>query len=344
MEQPASQQQGSSSQPSLPANNNSRVRFAEEEQQPGPEAIVQPTPHLRLREKASSPAAAVESTAPEVYWAPDDDDRTNDDRNLSKYTFYREGTPTPPEYDEGHHRKEALGYGGATGGFDSSGNGSGDMGGGAQSYFPPFNPTGPPRGADDEWSTASSDDPGMCGIRKSAFWTIIGVIVLFLIALALGVGLGVGLARTGAPPQSASSSSNSSSSPATTDPSSDQASSPSTPTTASTMTSPRPTSSIDCPAGNNTIFTAKNDSTKRFLRVCAIDYSGVGGAKDLKNVWTSSMAECVNACASLDKCTGCAWGYIYGDSDKSHRCWLKSDLQTPHNATSDWNFAILQRQ
>lgn len=176
------QHQGASSQ-SL--QNGSRVRFAEED--PGLEAVHSQSA-LRAREKA-----AVE-TAPEVYWA---DDRS-DGANLSQYTFYREGTPTPPDFEEGH--KGELGYGAGAGAVaEGSTSRMGD--------FPPPNQHG--QGGEDWSSTGSSQM--VCGIRKTAFWTIIGLLILFFIALALGVGLGVGLhtTRIEAPPPTPSSTSRS---------------------------------------------------------------------------------------------------------------------------------------
>jgi len=173
------QHQGSSSQ-SL--QNGSRVRFAEEE--PGPEAVPSQST-LRAHEKAPV------ETAPEVYWA---DDRS-DGANLSQYTFYREGTPTPPDYEEGHKRE--LGYG------------AGAVAGGSKSRMGDFPPDQHGHGGED-WSSTSSGQV-VCGVRKSAFWTIIGLLILFFIALALGVGLGVGLnsSRTEAPPPTPSSTSRS---------------------------------------------------------------------------------------------------------------------------------------
>ena len=98
---------------------------------------------------------------------------------------------------------------------------------------------------------------------------------------------------------------------------------------------------LDCPGMNNTIYIVPGTS-KRFLRVCGIDYSGPGGAIDLAHVYTDTMAECINACASYSRCTGCGWGHVVGDTGKAHRCWMKTNLQQPHKANGDYCFAVLQ--
>lgn len=83
-------------------------------------------------------------------------------------------------------------------------------------------------------------------------------------------------------------------------------------------------------------------STKTFLRLCGVDYSGGGGATDLAHVYTGSMTECMHVCASFDRCTACGWGYLPGDELNHHRCYMKTDLKRAHRAASDWCLAILQ--
>lgn len=341
------QLQGSSSQQSLP--NPSRVRFAEED--PGLEA-VHPTPvHHKVREEIPPGVVAESSSAPEVYWA---DDREND-ANLSQYTFYRE--PTPPPYDERH--KKEYGYSASVSGGCASRMEDGRGG---------FTPNG--QGPEEDGCSSTSSVGVICGVRRRAFWVIVVVMIIFCIALALGVGLGLGLAKGNAPPTPSTTSRFApvivstrahpncilisplySSSPAnapSSDSDKDSSPSPSEPT----PSAPAPTSTgapkilPSCPAANNTLYTTTTaDKTKKtFLRVCGIDYSGIGGATDMRNVRTETMAECMDACAELSGCTGCGWGQIPGDTISKHRCWLKTDLQTPHNATTDWDFAILQIQ
>lgn len=108
----------------------------------------------------------------------------------------------------------------------------------------------------------------------------------------------------------------------------------------STTSEPRPKYNSDCPALNNTIYHVPG-STKSFLRLCGIDYSG-SGATDFAHAYTKSMAECMHTCASSDLCTGCSWGYLTGDKGVEHRCYMKKDLKMAHQAAGDWCFAILQ--
>jgi len=78
--------------------------------------------------------------------------------------------------------------------------------------------------------------------------------------------------------------------------------------------------------------------------VCSVDFSGTDGAVDLRNVPTSSFSECMDNCAGTVACTGCAWGYVPGDTTGGgeHRCWMKSTLRKSHAAASDFCFGILQ--
>lgn len=78
---------------------------------------------------------------------------------------------------------------------------------------------------------------------------------------------------------------------------------------------------------------------KDFLRLCGVDYT----ANDLGNFLAGNMAECIDACAAMERCTGCSWGYLDGDKGNKHRCWLKGSLQTAREQPSDWCFAMIPR-
>lgn len=160
-------------------NSNPRVRFAEEDAEPS-RKVYQPTPrHQKL------PAAASSAT-PAVYW----DDRDND-ANLAQYTFYREGTPTPPELegernDFGHGRpldasvasSSAAGGGAAAGSEHEYNNGPVSLGGTSVSD--------------------SNGNPRMSPTKKKKIIRaiiVIGVLIIIGIAVGVGVGLGVGLAN-----------------------------------------------------------------------------------------------------------------------------------------------------
>jgi len=99
---------------------------------------------------------------------------------------------------------------------------------------------------------------------------------------------------------------------------------------------------VTCPNdANNTLYVVPG-STKTFVRYCGIDFNGTDGAYDLSHIYTISMEQCMNVCASSDLCTGCGWGYIDGDKKGNYRCWMKNNLQTPHKARDDYCFAVLQ--
>lgn len=114
-----------------------------------------------------------------------------------------------------------------------------------------------------------------------------------------------------------------------------------TPTSSSASASATPDkSNITCPGSNNTLYTADTDGSKRFQQYCGIDFSG-DQAVDVGSVKVTSMDACMDACASQSNCTGAGWGYLDGDNGTEHSCWMKANLTEPHEATSDWAFAIL---
>ncbi|EAQ89483.1 hypothetical protein CHGG_06102 [Chaetomium globosum CBS 148.51] len=336
--------QGSPSQPppgSHDSNDNDhtqhRVRFAEGEPQAS-YTIHQPTPKREQHHAAASVAAP-----PAVYWdnkKHNDSDRESD-ANLAGYTFYREGTPPPPDY-EGPGKRLGRGGPGTIG--ESSTVGGGTIRSNGDYSIGPLNPL------ETNWSQNDGNNPPPTKRRK-VLWAIIAAAVLVIVAIAvgLGVGLGVGLpkqkgAHADAVEQPTSSIlvSGPSNSPAPTDPPTNAPGGTGAAAGATTgsAAAPRPTYNSDCPALNNTVYNVPG-STISFRRVCGIDYSG-DGATDLAHAWTDSMADCMNSCASFNQCTACAWGYLEGDRGGKHRCYMKTDLKKSHKAASDWCFAILQ--
>ncbi len=83
---------------------------------------------------------------------------------------------------------------------------------------------------------------------------------------------------------------------------------------------------------------------KKFIRYCGIDFgSGDGEANNINSVKTTSMTDCINACAAFPGCTGAGWGFIQGvDTGNLYSCYMKDDLNHSHAAVSTWDFAVLQ--
>lgn len=154
-----------------------RVRFAEEVPELSQKKIHHPVPVRRAAPSAKAEPAAT----PAVYW----DDRETD-ANFEQYTFYREGTPTPPE-DEGHEK--VLGHGAPVAEGSAA---SGGVGGSDRDFN--LGPRG--NGEAGNWSLGGSTDLSTV-TRKRAFWGMVvaGVVVLIGIAVGVGVGLGVGLSK-----------------------------------------------------------------------------------------------------------------------------------------------------
>ena len=157
------------------------VRFTEE--QPA-HHIHQPQPR-----RSSPRTSPTHGKAPEVYWA--DDDREDDRRNTiisnsaedAQYTFFREGTPTPPEYNDEHEKGLAAGRGAAGGTVAGSYAASRSTVGGS---LPPGEES---RGCIGKYQQR-------WGLRRSVLWAIIIAAILLVIVLPLGVGLGVGLSKS----------------------------------------------------------------------------------------------------------------------------------------------------
>jgi len=164
--------------------NQHRVRFAEGEPQ-ATYTIHQPTP--RRERAAAAPSAS--STQPAVYWderRPDRDIDRESDANLAGYTFYREGTPTPPDYETPEKRLGHHGHGGFGGPIaESSTIGGGTIGSERDFNLGHHNDNG-------NWSVAGSNGKSPSA-RKRTLWISIAVGILLLIGIAVGVGVGVSL-------------------------------------------------------------------------------------------------------------------------------------------------------
>ncbi|KAK4174156.1 hypothetical protein QBC36DRAFT_334236 [Triangularia setosa] len=348
-----SARQGSPSRPEHIANdtdhNQHRVRFAEE----GPEPVIYQHNPRRMQDDELSPPPG-----PAVYWDENESiaptrnqDRnsvanTADTANLAQYTFYRE--PTPPPY-----RPDEKGYGNdaASGRIAPASSAGGLPESERQLHL------------QSQRSNWSDDEEISPVARRKLLWIVIGVATLIIVGVAVGVGVGVGVSMSRKPSAEAQEQPKSSTSPpvsvigtsptptslatlnldssATSLASSDvhAPSAVSSSTLAIPFRPPNPHS--DCPAANNTMYQVPG-SHKRFLRLCGIDYHGSRSSRDLSHMYTASMADCMNSCASFDQCTAVGWGFLPGDIGKEHRCYMKTDLKTGHAATSDWCFAILQ--
>lgn len=94
-----------------------------------------------------------------------------------------------------------------------------------------------------------------------------------------------------------------------------------------------------CPGISSTQVRASNG--KRFLHLCNLDYSGANEAIDIGNVKTSTFKECIEACSRRDDCQGAGWGPPNNVNKARGTCYMKRGLKTSHEATADWNFAVL---
>ncbi|KAK4197121.1 hypothetical protein QBC40DRAFT_107573 [Triangularia verruculosa] len=329
-------------------HNNHRVRFAEE----GPESVIYQHNPRRLQDDEPSPPPG-----PAVFWdenesiAParnrdrDSIANTANTANLAQYTFYRE--PTPPPY-----RPDEKGYGNdaASGRIAPASSAGGIPESERQLHLQP------------QRSNWSDDEEMSPAAKRKLLWIIVGVAIVIIIGVAVGVGVGLGVSMGRKSSAEAQEQSESSTTPpvsvigtsppptpsATLDIDSSATSSlfSGTPSTisSSTITVPYrpPNPHSDCPAANNTMYQVPG-SHKRFLRLCGIDYHGSTSSRDLSHMYTTSMADCMNSCASFDQCTAVGWGFLPGDTGKEgHRCYMKTDLKAGHAATTDWCFAILQ--
>lgn len=170
--------QGSSSSPSRDQTRG--VRFTEE----------QPTHHIyQSQPRRTSPRnSPTHGKAPEVYWADDDDRDGRRDTIISnnpadgQYTFFREGSPTPPEYNDEHEKGLAVDRAAAGSAAAGSYATRSTVGG----SLPPVEDS---RGCIGRYQQK-------WGMRRGVFWAIIIAAILLVIVLPLGVGLGVGLSKS----------------------------------------------------------------------------------------------------------------------------------------------------
>ncbi|KAK2610301.1 hypothetical protein N8I77_003747 [Diaporthe amygdali] len=184
--------------------------------------------------------------------------------------------------------------------------------------------------------------PASSGVKRSTCFAIF-VALLILLAAVIGLSAGLGVSQRNLRNAKADlARATESPSAATTVYVTAKPTSTGTPTATSSSASASATpdtSNITCPGSNNTLYTSDADS-KQFEQYCGIDFSG-DQAIDVGNVKVTSMDACMDACASQSNCTGAGWGYLEGDNGTEHSCWMKANLTEPHNATSEWAFAIL---
>ncbi|KAI3325157.1 hypothetical protein HD806DRAFT_533751 [Xylariaceae sp. AK1471] len=192
-------------------------------------------------------------------------------------------------------------------------------------------------------------------LQRPWFWTLLAIIAVIII-VAIGVGVGVGTSQrassgsksagaangiTSGPMGTTTSAGASVTSGLTISTSSPSPTSIETRTTTS-MQTPMATATAmtGCPAVNGTIYQVPG-STKKFLRLCGVDYGKEDGAVDIGNVPTENVTDCIANCAGTTGCVGCGWGFIDGDEGTEHRCWLKSNVKKSHNADMTWAFSVL---
>ncbi|KAB5546952.1 hypothetical protein GE09DRAFT_1223979 [Coniochaeta sp. 2T2.1] len=290
------------------------------EEQPGLEVYEPPTTTSNVRVGRTRTRRS--GIAPS-FWSKEATD------NPSQFTFYRDPTPTPPEYRE---REKDDGYVGSP--LPRRPGRSSTIALETARTIPPPDPR----------SKSTRHGP-ICGLTRRMFFIAVTIFVVLIVGIAVGVGVGVGLNHVGKhsiqnPPPAGSNSSSTQSS-TTTSPTTSIEPGSSSSTSTSSSASTIPTATTDCPFINNTIYQVPG-SPKTFLRLCGIDYSGGSEAVELVNKPTFSFADCMGNCAGWYGCTGCAWGVVNGDTGADHQCWIKSDLTTGHKVAPDWCFAILQ--
>ncbi|KAI1075990.1 hypothetical protein F5B20DRAFT_557794 [Whalleya microplaca] len=154
---------------------------------------------------------------------------------------------------------------------------------------------------------------------KKRFWRIFALVIIVLLVIALAVGLGVGLGTRSnhSTAQSEADTTNS-------------------PTTAGSTPSSSTSTPLACPADANA--TTQSADNEAFTVLCGVDYSGKEDSanKDLDNMVLRSAEECIDVCASNNKCVGAGWGEIDG-SGKTY-CYMKSAIGKQNTADANWMF------
>jgi hypothetical protein len=116
------------------------------------------------------------------------------------------------------------------------------------------------------------------------------------------------------------------------------ASSTSKPAATSTRANPTATAAACLEVTSNSQYST---SSKTFLRLCNVDYSGVNEATDIGDLKASTFEKCIELCAAEAECTGAGWGPAVAGKKYRETCWMKKDLKRSHVTPDDWYFAIL---
>ncbi|OHE95648.1 hypothetical protein CORC01_09080 [Colletotrichum orchidophilum] len=155
----------------------------------------------------------------------------------------------------------------------------------------------------------------MCGVRRKVCYVIMGVaIVLAVAAIAVGLGVGLAMKKSGGSSGNKSTSGNSTTTPPT-----------------STRNAV-----ITCPSSDNATYASPDAPARTFRLICGHDFNSANGATDLTSENATTMATCIDLCASKGPdCVGAGWGDYYGN----HVCWMKSKLGTM-NVSGNWYFAV----
>ncbi|KAI1660460.1 hypothetical protein F4813DRAFT_350032 [Daldinia decipiens] len=171
--------------------------------------------------------------------------------------------------------------------------------------------------------TAASKPPTILGLRKRVFWLLlIGMFVVAFVGAAVGAAVGVTQrnqatnASSAAPsPVAGENQSTGSPSPTTT----------STTTASSSSTSASPTatpSSVrSCLGIDGSTYTDSGTGTK-FRIECDVAHQG----RDIENLKSESMKDCVSLCAKNTRCVGAIYYDVGPQGTDLNYCWLKSSL------------------
>ncbi|KAK3330625.1 hypothetical protein B0H66DRAFT_69880 [Apodospora peruviana] len=170
----------------------------------------------------------------------------------------------------------------------------------------------------------SQAEPRILGVRRRLFLLLLALGGLVLLGIAIGVGVGVGVGNQ--------NHKNEASSTVNVTPTSSGSG------TAAAETGPVPAGAA-CPYYANTQY--ETPSGKKFLRLCGVDYSGPGEAKDISSERTPTFLDCLELCAKKESCTGAGWGPMLPERPARTTCWMKNSLNLSHIAPADWNFGIV---
>ncbi|KAK8104554.1 uncharacterized protein PG998_011587 [Apiospora kogelbergensis] len=223
-----------------------------------------------------------------------------------------------------------------------------------QQQYPQFNGGDPHAAGTSAYGPGSqhyakdeTKNPKKSGVMGKGVCFLLLFLVIALLGLAIGLGVGFGQSRGKVHDlESELAAAKSSASPTvfiTVTPAATGGATPTSSSSSPTGAADRYSCLSQGTKANNTQYTSSASSAEqtKFNVYCGMDFGDGDGAKNLDVVNTTSVPDCLDACARTRDCQGAGWGSLPGDEGGFHHCYMKTNLSKSHGADKGWTFAVL---